>query len=851
MPTLLTLVFLTSVVCFKVVTLWYRPLELLLGLTKYTPSVDVWSIGCLHPETLVWLSDGTSIRADQLQPNHMLLGDDGQPVAIVPNTLSGTVGAGFVFPQPVATGNYQTPGAPPGVTTPCPGWLPLRTITCVDRSFDQFTVSTNHTLTVGTSKRAGLVTGNSPYIRAEAFHFPVDTIDGAGNPIHGYSAATRKRGGLACIRPFYEDAPNAGMFDDAEAYARWQCDMWNWFHGVGDGATRLGDITVEDFEQLPSSIRGFQAAAGWQGVLKSVKFSRPLVFNPPNKFVATAVNQVMADCGLGTGVVGEINYTGYPSGAHLMFRAAVLVRDLLLSAAAAAGDDDALANRDTLDWHRFVDDTNPTRAIFPPSSAELSALSFPDAVQRMAEYIAEMSAWVAGLWQADGDGTFALTISQSLHTQWGTNNNVQNNHSGVHQRCRHWLRLIGMSDNHFQVVSTLPGEGEAALCGSLLRFHLFTPGKKGVVNPLRCLVFRLGMWVPNVLGPENKQRVFNPTLPARSGFQNEAVGVRLAFLAGLVDGDGWHQTATDTHGFISEHRAMCEWVCTLFRQTGFNTGRPRQNANGDWELSSVAANFDHTRRLQCACAYKRTVNSGLRAENPFTSGLRVTTPDGPLGVGKHPVVSFRVDNASGRFLLADGTITHNCIMYELCTRNVLFPGESELDQISRILNVTGMPTETSWPGVSRAPGFADLNADKFPRSSTLASKLRTHFDDAEACDLLVRLLDLNPSTRISAVDALAHPFFHEIRAAPRTGVATTGVAAALVSHPSIAAGCGKREATESSSSSSPTHGAKRARTQALALHSTSAPASGAVAEAAPPNLNPVFTINSDSSRTLH
>merc|ERR1719310_682003 len=34
----------------KVITLWYRPPELLLGSEHYTPAVDVWSLGCILAE---------------------------------------------------------------------------------------------------------------------------------------------------------------------------------------------------------------------------------------------------------------------------------------------------------------------------------------------------------------------------------------------------------------------------------------------------------------------------------------------------------------------------------------------------------------------------------------------------------------------------------------------------------------------------------------------------------------------------------------------------------------------------------------------------------------------------------
>jgi len=35
-----------------VITLWYRPPELLLGATKYGCEVDMWSVGCIIGEIL-------------------------------------------------------------------------------------------------------------------------------------------------------------------------------------------------------------------------------------------------------------------------------------------------------------------------------------------------------------------------------------------------------------------------------------------------------------------------------------------------------------------------------------------------------------------------------------------------------------------------------------------------------------------------------------------------------------------------------------------------------------------------------------------------------------------------------
>jgi cyclin-dependent kinase 12/13 len=37
----------------RVITLWYRPPELLLGATAYGPAIDMWSAGCILAELLV------------------------------------------------------------------------------------------------------------------------------------------------------------------------------------------------------------------------------------------------------------------------------------------------------------------------------------------------------------------------------------------------------------------------------------------------------------------------------------------------------------------------------------------------------------------------------------------------------------------------------------------------------------------------------------------------------------------------------------------------------------------------------------------------------------------------------
>lgn len=37
----------------RVITLWYRPPELLLGAKRYGPSVDCWGVGCILAELII------------------------------------------------------------------------------------------------------------------------------------------------------------------------------------------------------------------------------------------------------------------------------------------------------------------------------------------------------------------------------------------------------------------------------------------------------------------------------------------------------------------------------------------------------------------------------------------------------------------------------------------------------------------------------------------------------------------------------------------------------------------------------------------------------------------------------
>lgn len=107
-----------------------------------------------------------------------------------------------------------------------------------------------------------------------------------------------------------------------------------------------------------------------------------------------------------------------------------------------------------------------------------------------------------------------------------------------------------------------------------------------------------------------------------------------------------------------------------------------------------------------------------------------------------------------------------CIMAELLSKEPLFNGRTEVDQLDKIFRTLGTPNETIWPGFSKLPGVKvnfvkqpyNLLRKKFPAASFTTSPVLSE----AGFDLLNRLLTYDPAKRITAEDALNHAWFREV-----------------------------------------------------------------------------------------
>eukprot|EP01104_Vermistella_antarctica_P002777 TRINITY_DN12996_c0_g1_i1.p1 TRINITY_DN12996_c0_g1~~TRINITY_DN12996_c0_g1_i1.p1 ORF type:complete len:304 (-),score=61.24 TRINITY_DN12996_c0_g1_i1:172-1083(-) len=100
-----------------------------------------------------------------------------------------------------------------------------------------------------------------------------------------------------------------------------------------------------------------------------------------------------------------------------------------------------------------------------------------------------------------------------------------------------------------------------------------------------------------------------------------------------------------------------------------------------------------------------------------------------------------------------------CIFAELVNKSPLFPGDSEIDELFKIFELLGTPTEENWPGVTEFPDYKPT----FPRFKARDLSTVVPTLDEQGQDLMSQMLTYVPGKRISAKQALKHPYFDSLR----------------------------------------------------------------------------------------
>lgn len=101
-----------------------------------------------------------------------------------------------------------------------------------------------------------------------------------------------------------------------------------------------------------------------------------------------------------------------------------------------------------------------------------------------------------------------------------------------------------------------------------------------------------------------------------------------------------------------------------------------------------------------------------------------------------------------------------CIFFEMASGRPLFPGSTIDEELLLIFRTLGSPTEEFWPGIMSNKEFLGHNYANFVQDPPLASRVPRLDDDG--MQLLHQLLRYEPSSRVSATDAVHSPYFDSL-----------------------------------------------------------------------------------------
>ncbi|PVU92160.1 hypothetical protein BB561_004008 [Smittium simulii] len=120
-----------------------------------------------------------------------------------------------------------------------------------------------------------------------------------------------------------------------------------------------------------------------------------------------------------------------------------------------------------------------------------------------------------------------------------------------------------------------------------------------------------------------------------------------------------------------------------------------------------------------------------------------------------PELIFGATNYTGRIDIWSS----GCVMAELMLGQPIFPGESGIDQLVEIIKILGTPTRDQIRTMNK-----DYMDHRFPQiKPTPFTKIFRTRASPNAIEILTKLLEYTPTMRLTAVEAMTHPFFDELR----------------------------------------------------------------------------------------
>ena len=189
--------------------------------------------------------------------------------------------------------------------------------------------------------------------------------------------------------------------------------------------------------------------------------------------------------------------------------------------------------------------------------------------------------------------------------------------------------------------------------------------------------------------------------------------------------------------------------------------------------------------------------------------MRHRAPDNTARARATPLIGSTLRYRAPECLLTDGFYNYKmdmwgvgCVMFEVLSLYPLFPGTNELDQINKIHNVIGTPPPDTLAKLKKhSNSHIDFN---FPhKEGSSLAKLIPHIS-ADCVELITKLLAYDPDDRISARQAVKHPYFRELREAEKRAAAEKAASAG-------GAGAGGEEEAAARTSFKPSKGGRKAK----------------------------------------